>query len=187
MIDWLFDICCKIMSSLGHLLGLSYKEICVIGNIYIQGGILVLSSFAPFFALIKKMRTKASTGKGLYLLPSIIYGISCCFLFLLVCLRYIFPLTETFDKCVFDLNILANFLNISYEAVNILIFIVLWGIAIAWNLIIAKLILKDKIIGSFVTMIIAIVFIVLIGFLMYCYAACLLSPPMDDDPMRNLY
>ena len=187
MIDWLFDICCKIMSSLGHLLGLSYKEICVIGNIYIQGGILVLSSFAPFFALIKKMRTKASIGKGLYLLPSIIYGISCCFLFLLVCLRYIFPLTEAFDKCVFDLNILANILNISYEAVNILIFIVLWGIAIAWNLIIAKLILKDKIIGSFVTMIIAIVFIVLIGFLMYCYTACLLSPPMDDDPMRNLY
>lgn len=185
--EWLFDICCKIMSSLGDMVGLTYKEICVIGNIYIQGGILVLSSFAPFIALIRMMRKKASIGKGLYLLPSIIYGMACCFLFLLVCIRYIFPLTEAFDKCVFDLNILSNFLNLSYEAVNILIFIILWGIAIAWNLFITKLILKDKIIGSFVAMIIAIGFIILIAILMFWYATCLVSPPMDEDPMRNLY
>ena len=110
-----------------------------------------------------------------------------CFLFLLVCIRYLFPLTEAFDKCVFDLNILSNFLILSYEAVNILIFIILWGIAIAWNLFIAKLILKDKIIGSFVAMIIAIGFIILIAILMFWYATCLVSPPMDEDPMRNLY
>lgn len=183
--EWLFDICCKIMSSLGDLFGLSYKEICVIGNIYIQGGILVLSSFAPFIALIKMMIKKASIGKGLYLLPSIIYGMACCFLFLLVCIRYRFPLTEAFDKCVFDLNVVTNFIHVSYETINVLIFIVLWGIAVGWNFIITKLILKDKTLGSFVTMIIAIGFIIIMAILMFWYAACLVSPPMDDDPMRN--
>lgn len=38
MMEWLFDTCCKVMSLLGSLLGLSYKEICVIFNIYVQGG-----------------------------------------------------------------------------------------------------------------------------------------------------
>lgn len=185
--EWLFDICSRFLSSLGDLLGLSYKEISVIFNVYIQGGIWVLSSFAPFIALIKTMRKKASVGKGLYLLPSIIYGMACCFLFLLVCIRYIFPLTEAFDKCVFDLNVITNFIHVSYETINVLIFIVLWGIAVGWNFMITKLILKDKILASFVTMIIGIGFIVLIAILMFWYAICLISPPMDEDPMRNLY
>lgn len=143
--DWLFDMCSKFLSSLGGLLGFSYKEISVIFNIYIQGGILVLSSIAPFFALIKMVRTKAFIGKGLHLLSSLIYGITCCALFFLVCVRYKFPLTEAFDRCVLDLNILSNFLHVSYKAVNILIFIILWGIAIAWNLIVTKLILNENI------------------------------------------
>ena len=117
----------------------------MIGNVYIQGGILVLSSIAPFFALIKMVRTKAFIGKGLHLLSSLIYGITCCALFFLVCVRYKFPLTEAFDRCVLDLNILSNFLHVSYEAVNILIFIILWGIAITWNLIVTKFILNENI------------------------------------------
>lgn len=178
--EWLYDICCKTLSWLGDFLGLSYKEISVIFNVYIQGGLWALSAITPFFALIKMLRTNSSIGKGLYLLPSIIYGMACSFLFLFVCVRYRFPLTEAFDKCVFDLNVVTNFIHVSYETINVLIFIVLWGIAVGWNLIIAKLILKDKIIGSFVAMIIAIGFIVLMAILMFWYAACLLTPPMDE-------
>ena len=39
----LFDACCSLMKYVVTVLGYSYKEICVIGNLYLQGGVLWLA------------------------------------------------------------------------------------------------------------------------------------------------
>ena len=44
-----FDLCCGIMAAGAYALGLTYKEFCVIWNIYIQGLILVLSALSILY------------------------------------------------------------------------------------------------------------------------------------------
>ena len=137
--EWLFDLCCKIMSAIGEFLGFSYKEICVIGNIYVQGGLLLLSAWLPAIALIFHKQT--SHRKKLYL--AVGYGVICSILFILICVRYSFPITEGFDVCVNDLRWLARTLGTTYQVVNIYIFVIGWLISVGLNsLVISKIISK---------------------------------------------
>lgn len=148
--EWLFDICCKIMSGLGSLLGLSYKEICVIGNIHIQGGIWLLSAMIPIIVLM--LRKQTSLIKKSYLILAIGYGFIHSILFIMFCGRYSFPIIEGFDVCVKDLQHIADNYSTTYQAVNIYIFVVGWLLSVGWNIMITKLLLKDKIKSSFVAM-----------------------------------
>ena len=150
--EWLFDICCRTMSSLGQFLGLSYKEVCVIFNVHVQGGIWVLSALTPVIALTWKLRKQISVCKILYLIFAMIYGVCCSYLLLTFITRY-FPITEGFDICVKDLRFIAKAYNTTYEAVNIFIFIIAWILSVGWNIMIAKLIQKDKITLSFLAMV----------------------------------
>ena len=52
----LFDYCCQIMYALGNLLGLSYQEVCVIGNIYVQGALLVAAAAVPVWLPLGRSR-----------------------------------------------------------------------------------------------------------------------------------
>lgn len=156
MIEWLFDICCKIMSSFGNLIGLSYKEICVIFNLYVQGALWLLTALAPIAALIWKLRKKSSVRKVLYLFFAIFYALSCSYLLFIWVDRYTFPLNEGFDICVGDLECLAKVFSTTYEAVNIYVFVLGWIISVGWNLLITKLILNDKTALSFVAIFVKI-------------------------------
>ncbi len=147
--EYLFDICCRIMSSLGDFFGLSYKEICVIGNIYIQGGIWVLSALSPFIALLWMIRKNTSLNKKLCLFLSIGYGLISSYIFVLLCKRYSFPtITTGFDICVEDLVSLAKAYNTTYQAINIYIFVIAWILCISLNLLITKFILGNKMVWS---------------------------------------
>lgn len=137
------------MSGLGSLLGLSYKEICVIGNIHIQGGIWLLSAMIPVIVLIQHKQT--SLIKKPYLILAIGYGFIHSILFIMFCGRYSFPIMEGFDVCVKDLQHIAKNYSTTYQAVNIYIFVVGWLLSVGWNIMIAQ-ILKDKIKSSFVAM-----------------------------------
>ena len=145
--EWLFDTCCKIMSGLESLLGLSYKETCVIGNIHIQGGIWLLSAMIPVIVLIQHKQT--SLIKKPYLILAIGYGFIHSILFIMFCGRYSFPIMEGFDVCVKDLQHIAKNYSTTYQAVNIYIFVVGWLLSVGWNIMITKLILKDRIKWSF--------------------------------------
>ena len=148
--EWLFDTCCKIMSGLGSLLGLSYKETYVIGNIHIQGGIWLLSAMIPVIVLIQHKQT--SLIKKPCLILAIGYGFIHSILFIMFCGRYSFPIMEGFDVCVKDLQHIAKNYSTTYQAVNIYIFVVGWLLSVGWNIMITKLILKDRIKWSFVAM-----------------------------------
>ena len=149
--EWLFDICCRIMSTLGNMIGLTYKEVCVIFNIHIQGGIWLLSALIPVIALTWKLRKQVSVCKILYLIFAVCYGLCCSVLLSMFIVRY-FPIAEGFDICVKDLRSIAKAYNTTYEAVNIFIFIIAWILSIGWNIMIAKLIQKNKITLSVLAM-----------------------------------
>ena len=151
--EWLFDICCKIMSGLGDFLGLSYKEVCVIGNIHIQGGIWLLLAWIPTIVLMRHKQT--SLIKKLYLILALGYGLIHTMLFFMFCERYSFPITEGFDICVMDLRQIAKSNHTTYQAVNIYIFVIGWLLSVGWNIMITKLTLKNRILWSFITMIIS--------------------------------
>ena len=152
--DWLFDICCKIMSGLGSLLGLSYKEICVIGNIHVQGGIWLLSAMISIIVLMQ--HKQASLIKKSHLILAIGYGFIHSILFIMFCGRYSFPIIEGFDVCVKDLQHIARNYSTTYQAINIYIFVGGWLLSVGWNIMITKLILKNRILWSFTAMVIAI-------------------------------
>ena len=141
------------MSSLGDLLELSYKEICVIGNIHIQGGIWLLSALLPIISLMWMLWKKFSVGKILYLIFAIGYGLGCSILLMMFVERYSFPIIDGFDICVNDLRFIAKAYNTTYQAINIFIFVFAWLLSVGWNIMTTKLILKNRITLSFLTMI----------------------------------
>ena len=152
--EWLFEVCCKIMAGLGNLLGLSYKEICVIGNIYLQGGIWVLFTWIPTIVLMRHKQTPLT--KKLYFILALGYGLIHTMLFIMFCGRYSFPIIDGFDVCVKDLQHIARNYSTTYQAINIYIFVVGWLLSVGWNIMITKLILKNRILWSFIAMVIAI-------------------------------
>ena len=152
--EWLFEVCCKIMAGLGNLLGLSYKEICVIGNIYLQGGIWVLFAWIPTIVLMRHKQTPLT--KKLYFILALGYGLIHTMLFIMFCGRYSFPIIDGFDVCVKDLQHIARNYSTTYQAINIYIFVGGWLLSVGWNIMITKLILKNRILWSFIAMVIAI-------------------------------
>ena len=141
------------MSSLGDFFGLSYKEICVIGNIHIQGGIWLFSALLPIISLMWMLWKEFSIGKILYLIYAIGYGLGCSILLMMFVERYSFPIIEGFDICVNDLRFIAKAYNTTYQAINIFIFIIAWLLSVGWNIMTTKLILKNRITLSFLAMI----------------------------------
>ena len=113
---------------------------------------MVLSALTPIIALTWKLHKQVSVCKILYLIFAMIYGVCCSYLLLTLITRY-FPITEGFDICVKNLRFIAKAYNTTYEAVNIFIFIIAWILSIGWNIMIAKLIQKDKITLSFLAMV----------------------------------
>ena len=116
------------MYALGSLLGLSYEEVCVIGNIYVQGMLLVAAAAMPLWRAFKQGEHRAikiATG---------INVLCCTVLVLYFCFRYAPPLVGAFDRCVDDLNNLAAAWDTTYVVVNVLIFVLGWVGSIAWNL-----------------------------------------------------
>ena len=134
----LFDYCCQIMYALGNLLGLSYQEVCVIGNIYVQGALLVAASAVPVWFAFKQ--------KSHYALKAVacVNVLCCSALVLYFCFRYAPPLAASFDRCVEDLKSLAEVWHTTYVVVNIVIFVLWWLASIFSNLLATIYIYEGK-------------------------------------------
>ena len=81
------------------------------------------------------------------------------------CGRYSYPITEGFDVCVKDLRHIAKYYSTTYQAVNIYIFVIGWLLSVGWNILITKLILKDKIEWSFGAMLASSLVMLVITFI----------------------
>ena len=140
LIPILFMACCGVMRVLGNLLGLTYKEVCVIGNVYLQGVIWAASSLLPMIAAIVAVTKKREIGRIVTLGTSMLYSAAHWIIFALLCWRYAPPLAPAFDRCVDDLYASARVFGTTYEVVNIIFFVVLFGLCIVANYVIYRII-----------------------------------------------
>lgn len=106
------------MFVLGKLVGLSYKEVCVIGNIYVQGALWALSSLLPLYATIRVITENFSLARAITTIIGIIYSFICSLVFIFFAYRYRPPLIHAFDLCVDNLYSVAKTLGTTYEVVK---------------------------------------------------------------------
>ncbi len=124
MIDWLFKLCVGFLQWLGDVTHLTYIEISVIFNLWVQGGLLVLSAALPFGVAVYRYLTD-NLHFGVVAFTGISFAIQCAG-FAWVLVHYGGNMSRAFDLCVDDLLRVAEVCHTTYNMVNILIFVLGW-------------------------------------------------------------
>ena len=126
-----FGLCVLFLRLLGKLFGLSYKQISVVFNLWIQGAVLTLSGVLPFVIAIT---WAPRLFYGLLVFIFALYGFAYIYSFVKMLRHYHLPFDYAFDLCVDDLQCLAKKWHSTYQIVNLIIFVVLFLILLGLNL-----------------------------------------------------
>ena len=143
-----FGSCCGFMGASGVAWGLSYKEICVIGNIYLESGLCLLSALWLTWVCVKRYLDHKTIANGLIMTTGCIYGLASVVAFICICVHYAMPMDDAFDLCYRELNVLAAKWNTTYNNVNYILFMTVFLVLFAGNLLLAKLIHKKGVIHT---------------------------------------
>ena len=138
--DCFFGACCGILYLTGRFLGFTYKEICVIVNIYMEAGLCLLSALWVTWATIKCFTHRKTIGNGLIMTAGGFYGIVYIGGFMWLCQHYAMPMNDAFDLCYNELIQLAKNYNTTYNYINYVIFILLFLVITIGNILLVKLI-----------------------------------------------
>ena len=146
IITLIFGACCALIMLLAKLIGWTYTEACVYVNLYLQYGVLILSSLSIVYVALKKILQKFSTKRLFVLLLSVLYNIPFIGLGAFLYQRYGKVNCDTaFERCKNDLWNLGTHLDVptnlpyyregwtEYYIVNIIIFIVLYLMVVMIN------------------------------------------------------
>ena len=137
----LFGLCATFLVVLGRLLGLSYRQISVYFNLYLQGGLLALSGFLPLIASIIQCCQDVNLPNILVILVFAAYA-SIYVVGLLWLMRHYSGNTDlVYDKCVSDLVVVSNYWHLSYHSVNLVIFVAWWLALVFTNVMLLLLLL----------------------------------------------
>lgn len=143
--DWAllpFGCCVLFLLGLGKLCGLTYKQISVVFNLWVQGAILMLSGLFVWFSIVYRCY---ATQDANWLCVAIIY-LPVAFLYVYGFIRmmrhYHLPFNDAFDRCVGDLQKLARKWHTTYQIVNLLIFVVFFLLLLSLNIVSGYLLLK---------------------------------------------
>ena len=131
-----FGLCVLFLLLLGKLFGLTYKQISVAFNLWVQGAVLMLSGMAPFGIAIYKMLESFSMGWLLLTIILALYGAAYLYAFMKMLHHYHLPFDAAFDLCVDDLKRIAVRWHTTYEMVNLLIFILFYLVLLCLNILI---------------------------------------------------
>lgn len=130
---WPFMLCVWFLRLLGKLFGLTYKQISVVFNLWVQGAVLALSGLAPVVAAVFKMTESFSLGWLALSVVFALYGMANVYGFIKMLKHYRLPFDAAFDLCVDDLKRLAGKWHTTYEVVNLLIFVLFYLFILALN------------------------------------------------------
>ena len=119
IVNTLFGLCVSFLTTLGVLTHLTYKQISVVFNLYLQGAILAVSGYLPLIAMVRNPQSHAT-------LIALAYAALYVAGFVWLLWHYGGPMDIAFDRCVGDLIRVARMWRMSYNAVNIIIFVILW-------------------------------------------------------------
>ncbi len=129
-----FTLCCGIMSAYAWILDLTYKEFCVIGNIYLQITLCLIASITPLWLAVKLVLKRGLSAQCLIqFFVCAINLVAHLLLFVIVCVHYWMPLDKGFDMCYDELNACAAATGLSYAVVNLIIFVFFFLLDIAFN------------------------------------------------------
>jgi hypothetical protein len=131
-----FGLCVLFLLLLGKLVGLTYKQISVVFNLWVQGAVLALSGIAPFGVIVYKMLESFSIGWLFLSIIFAIYGMVYVYAFVRMLKHYHLPFNDSFDLCVCDLQWLAKRWHTTYQMVNLLIFVLFYLILLGINFLI---------------------------------------------------
>ena len=137
-----FGLCVLFLRLLGMLFGLTYKEISVVFNLWVQGAILALSGLAPFGATIYKGMESFSMGWLVLAIVLALYGLVYVYGFIRMLQYYHLPFDDAFGLCVKDLQWLAMKWHSTYQMVNIIIFVLLFLALLGLNILICYYLLS---------------------------------------------
>ena len=131
-----FGLCVLFLLLLGKLFGLTYKQISVVFNLWVQGAVLMLSGLAPLGIAIYKMLESFSAGWLALAIILACYGAAYVYALIKMLRHYHLPFNDAFDLCVDDLEWLAKRWHTTYQMVNLLIFILFYLILLGLNILI---------------------------------------------------
>lgn len=129
-----FAICVGFLMLLGKLCGLTYKQISVVFNLWLQGTMLVLSAILPFIISVIRICGGFTLPKLLLVVFLTIYALIYIWAFRRMLHHYHLPVDRAFDRCVHDLQALARNWHTSYQVVNLLLFVVGFMLLLSLNL-----------------------------------------------------
>ena len=132
-----FGLCVLFLLVLGKLFGLTYKQISVVFNLWVQGAVLTLSGLAPLGVAVYKMMDSFSIGWLVLAIVLALYGIVYVYGFVRMLQHYHLPFDDAFDLCVKDLQLLAKKWHSTYQMVNIIIFVILFLALLGLNILIS--------------------------------------------------
>ena len=133
----LFELCVSFLEWIGYTFQLSYEKISVYFNLYLQGGGLI-SSTLP--ALIIAIHRKYANWILVSTCNTCVYVVG----FIWMMQHYCLPgnISYAYNKCVVDLEWLALELNVTYQQVNILLFVILYLLLILLNVLMCRTVLN---------------------------------------------
>jgi len=129
-----FGLCVLFLLLLGKLFGLTYKQISVVFNLWVQGAVLALSGIAPFGVAVYKFIESFSVSWMIIAIILACYGLVYLYAFLKMLQHYHLPFNDAFDLCVRDLKWIAKKWHTTYYIVNLLIFVLFYLILLGFNI-----------------------------------------------------
>ena len=139
----LFRLCVRFLEFLGKTFKISYEQISIIVNLYIQGTILMISGLLPLFASIYSIIHCIRWIETLCMIASLGYASLFLAGYSRLLSRYKNTSAQYFDLCVDDLMALSKRWGMHYYMVNLLIFVVWWLSLICINVFAAIWILNS--------------------------------------------
>jgi hypothetical protein len=129
-----FMLCVWFLRLLGKLFGLTYKQISVVFNLWVQGAVLLLSGLALAAVAIYKCAISDSYMWYAVAIPLTAYAILHVYGFIKMLHHYHLPFDDAFNLCVEDLVKLAAKWHTTYQIVNLIIFVLFFLIIIGVNI-----------------------------------------------------
>lgn len=136
----IFEVLCGILYLIGIPFGWSYETTSIYICIYLWPILCCISTFPILFSSIRFFfKKKLLIGSILTLLSTFYTYIYICFT-LIILDRYSISDSYSFYNCMIDLKIIAEYYNISYEALNIIIYVFGFLIIQIFNFLLFKII-----------------------------------------------
>lgn len=129
-----FLLCVYFLRLLGKTCGLTYIQISVVFNLWLQGAVLTLSGLAPAAAAIYKLCIGGSALWLAVMIPLLAYAAVYVYGFIQMLRRYRLPFVDAFWLCVKDLQNLADRWHTTYQMVNLVIFVLLFLVLLGANI-----------------------------------------------------